>query len=279
MKKQYRPNYILYLLRFIGFWGISFVVWPTMELQLKLAGEKGRDRVTRRWAKWWCYLVAQNNGYEVEVRGKLPPQGTLIVANHVSYADIVALNSVIACCFVAKAEIAKWPLLGHFTKLGNSVFVSRRRSDKALRDQSRMLSERLEKGNTCAVFAEGTTGDGNEVLPFKSALLQPVIDAQCQVTPVAIHWHTENPRLDVQEDIAYWRDTHDMLSHSVRHFGKNSKKVTICFGDQIDPDGLDRKTLAQKAYDTVKTMFDVVKEELTRKGAQQDERVSGINSY
>ena len=92
----------------------------------------------------------------------------LFVSNHVSYTDITVLGSLIVGSFIAKAEVAGWPLFGWLAKLQRTVFVDRRvRSTAAQRDA---MTRRLAAGDALILFPEGTSGDGNRVLPFKSAL-------------------------------------------------------------------------------------------------------------
>lgn len=118
---------------------------------------------------WYYRATARIVGLKIIVRGKQStdkPQ--LVVANHISYFDIVVLGSQVAGDFVAKADIAKWPVFGIMAKAGRSVFIDRRRSatDNA-RDQ---IQERLDSGDTLIMFPESTSGDGNTMKAFKSAL-------------------------------------------------------------------------------------------------------------
>jgi lyso-ornithine lipid O-acyltransferase len=93
---------------------------------------------------------------------------TLFVSNHISYVDIEVLGALIEGCFVAKSEVASWPLFGWLAKLQRTVFIDRRtRSTMAQRDAIR---RRLDAGDSLILFPEGTSGDGTHVLPFKSAL-------------------------------------------------------------------------------------------------------------
>lgn len=112
----------------------------------------------------------------------------LVVSNHVSYFDIITLGSLIAGDFIAKADIAKWPIFGVMAKAGRSVFIDRRRSATSnARDQ---IQERLDAGDTLIMFPESTSGDGNHVKTFKSALFtvaeRHVTDAQGQTHNVTV---------------------------------------------------------------------------------------------
>lgn len=118
---------------------------------------------------WYHRQVCRIAGIRVERRGRQSREHpTLYVINHVSYLDIEVIGSIIRGSFVAKAEVAKWPLFGLLAKLQRSVFVERRAPKTAeTRDE---MSKRLEAGESLMLFAEGTSSDGNRVLPFKSAL-------------------------------------------------------------------------------------------------------------
>ncbi len=108
-------------------------------------------------------------GIRVEVRGEMSQaHPTLFVCNHVSYFDIPVIGSLIAGCFVAKEEVATWPVFGILAKLQRTVFIERNaRRAAAHRNE---LQERLERGDNLILFPEGTSSDGSRVLPFKSSL-------------------------------------------------------------------------------------------------------------
>jgi len=119
---------------------------------------------------------------------------TLFVSNHTSYLDITVLGALIPGSFVAKAEVAKWPLYGWLAKLQRTVFVDRKRNTSHLqRDQ---LQQRLVAGDNLVLFPEGTSNDGNRVLPFRSALLSvaetPLPNVSLTVQPVSVAYVTLN---------------------------------------------------------------------------------------
>lgn len=124
-----------------------------------------RKRLPLWYHRCCCWIL----GLRVERRGlQSVRHPTLYVSNHASYFDIEALGSLIAGSFVAKREVANWPLFGWLAKLQGSVFIERRGKQAAAhRDE---MGARLEAGDDLILFAEGTSGDGNRVLPFKSAL-------------------------------------------------------------------------------------------------------------
>ena len=139
--------------------------------------------------RWYYRVSAKIVGLKIIVRGvqsSAKPQ--LVVSNHVSYFDIVVIGSQVAGDFVAKADIAKWPVFGIMAKAGRSVFIDRSRGAAGeARDQ---IQERLDGGDTLIMFPESTSGDGNRVKAFKSALFtvaeRHVIDAQGQARNVTV---------------------------------------------------------------------------------------------
>jgi len=116
-------------------------------------------------------ILARLFGLRVTVIGSpVQDRGVLMVANHTGYFDILILSSILRVSFVAKSEVKRWPLFGILAQLQESVFVERKKRSQAgeARDQIR---ERLRAGDCLVLFPEGTSTDGNRVLPFKSALM------------------------------------------------------------------------------------------------------------
>jgi 1-acyl-sn-glycerol-3-phosphate acyltransferase len=171
----------------------TFIGIPWQSLSLRL-GLKRRKTFPNRYHKFLCRLF----GIRVTVIGKpVQDRGVLMAANHTSYFDILVLSSVARVSFVARADVANWPLFGTLAKLQETVFVERTRRSQAgeARDHIR---ERLVQGDALVLFPEGTSNDGNRVLQFKSALMGAVeveLDTDAQgharhvpVQPVAVSY-------------------------------------------------------------------------------------------
>lgn len=118
---------------------------------------------------WYYRTLCRLIGLRVVVRGaQSDARPRLVVCNHISYFDIVALGAVIPGDFIAKADIAGWPFFGWMAKAGQTIFIDRRRSATSqARDQ---IQERLDAGDTLIMFPEATSNDGNYMKPFKTAL-------------------------------------------------------------------------------------------------------------
>jgi len=114
-------------------------------------------------------FMARVLGFQINVRGKpCTTQPLLLVCNHISYLDIVAVGAVAKGEFIARGDMADWPFFGLMAKAGRTVFIDRRRSSTtAARDQ---IQSRMTPNSTLIMFPESTSGDGNHILPFKSAL-------------------------------------------------------------------------------------------------------------
>jgi len=146
-----------------------YCAWTAGLMPVQLAGLVLRRRWTSTlpvfYHRWCCRIL----GFRIQVIGTpTSERPVLYAANHISYTDITVLGSVIPGSFIAKSEVARWPFFGWLAKLQRSVFVDRRvRSTVAQRE---LIGKRLADGDALILFPEGTSGDGNRVRPFKSAL-------------------------------------------------------------------------------------------------------------
>ncbi len=184
--------------------------------------------------QWYHRQVCRIAGIKVERRGRQSREHpTLYVINHVSYLDIEVIGSLIRGSFVAKAEVAKWPLFGLLAKLQRSVFVERRAPKTAeTRDE---MGKRLEDGESLMLFAEGTSSDGNRVLPFKSALFS-VAERQPHGKPLTVQAvSVAYAKLDGLPMGRYlrpyfaWYGDMDLFSHIWSAFGIGRVSVVVEF--------------------------------------------------
>jgi 1-acyl-sn-glycerol-3-phosphate acyltransferase len=151
------------------------------------------------WLQRWCRRVLRILGVAPYVQGA--PQAGVIVANHLSYLDILLFGSATPCVFVAKSEIRRWPLLGWLAAGAGTLFIDRNQRSQAHAVGERML-EVLRQGISIVFFPEGTTTDGSEVLRFHSSLFEYAVRAQVPVTSACVSY--ASPEASVGEDICYW---------------------------------------------------------------------------
>ena len=166
----------------------------------------------------------------------------MFVANHVSWIDIYAINSVRAVRFVAKAEIRRWPIFGWLAYQVNTLFTDRERRQEAGR-MVEVTADSLRTGDCLCFFPEGATTDGTELKAFKSSLMQAAINAQARIWPVAIRYPNENGKPDTELSYANVN-----LFDSVRKvLAQQAPVVELHFGQPIDAAGQDRRHLSAEA--------------------------------
>ena len=157
--------------------GIVLLRFP----HLDAAGRQARIR-------WWAVGLLRCLGIALHVRGEPAPGAKLIVANHVSWLDIMAIHA--ACPqarFVSKADVRHWPLVGRLVDSAGTLYLERERKRDAMRVVHQM-AEALSAGDTVAIFPEGTTADGRTLLPFHANLLQAAVATGAPAQPVAIRF-------------------------------------------------------------------------------------------
>lgn len=175
---------------------IAAVVWPTSARRARL-----RDRAMHGWSRW----VVRALGIRVVVDGALPPRTGLLVSNHVSYVDIPVLASIAPMSFLAKSEVATWPVLGFLARTVGVQFVVR--SDKrGLPEAERRLHDEVQRGHAVAFFPEGTSSDGEAVLPFRPALLEQAAQQGLPVLHAAIRYTTPDGSPPARLSVAWWGD-------------------------------------------------------------------------
>ncbi len=203
----------------------------------------------------WAGALLRILRVDVSVRGEPPRQwvnGILIASNHVSWLDIYLLHSLLPARFVSKAEVRGWPLIGWLAEAAGTVFLVRERKADAMR-VNQVMAEHLRQGDCLALFPEGTTSDGSDLLPFYPSLFQPAVDAGAQVWPVYIRY------LDADgqpcADAAYYDDISlgSSLMKIARHGGICGE---VCFLPPIDAAGLSRRALAQAAEAAIRARLD-----------------------
>ena len=197
-------------------------------LRLVAAGNRldahARARITHEWGLALCRAC----GIRVEIDGELPAGGALLVSNHRSYADIAVLASCSPLSFVAKSEVAAWPILGWASRRAGTIFV-RREDARSGAVALRALRKLRAAGVTMVVFPEGTTLGPPGIGPLQLGIFRLAARARTSVVPVAIEY--ERP-----EDA--WTEPGDasFAPHFVKCFARPTVTVRVRFGPALHGD-------------------------------------------
>lgn len=208
---------------------------------------------SRRFPIWYHGVCLKIIGIEVVTQGQpSPARPCLFVANHASYLDIPVLGSQIETCFVAKKEVANWPLFGLLAKLQRSLFIDRR-MNKAGEGQS-ALEQRLLGGERIVLFPEGTSSDGTRVLPFKRALFELPTAPGFVIQPVTIVCSAVNgvPSDRVDRQGYAWFGDMTLVPHLWKFCQRRSTQVRVTFHEPLNRSAFtDRAALAAAAEEAV----------------------------
>jgi 1-acyl-sn-glycerol-3-phosphate acyltransferase len=223
---------------------LSAVVWTVLAVpvQAVLVRLPGQGKVS--WACFYHGLLCRLIGLDVRVVGTPAPQGAVLhLSNHSSWLDILVLGSVLRGCFVAKAEVGQWPVVGTIARLGRTVFVSRTRGSTGR--EADAMRTRLGAGDSLILFPEGTSNDGTRVLPFRSAFLATA-DAARMIQPVSIVYDRLGglPACRRDRPLFAWYGDMELASHFWRLARRGGARATVVLHEPFPPATLpDRKAL------------------------------------
>jgi 1-acyl-sn-glycerol-3-phosphate acyltransferase len=191
----------------------------------------------------WSRQLLDALGVRLRTAGT-PPAAGLFVSNHISWLDIYAINALAPTAFVSKDDVRGWPVIGWFSKHTETIFIERGSRNAAMRTKEAVV-EKLRCRTRVGVYPEGTTGDGDGVLPFHSALFQSSIDAGVAVVPVALRYTGRDGK--PSQIAAYVGDT--TLWQCLRAIvAASGLTVHVAFLPVLDPAGHDRRQLAHRAH-------------------------------
>jgi 1-acyl-sn-glycerol-3-phosphate acyltransferase len=234
---------------------------PLMPVQLVFLATG--SRYARTFPHWYHRQVCRIVGIRLHIDGEVAEeQGVLLISNHVSWLDITVLSAVVPVSFVAKQEVASWPFVSWLAKLQRSVFVDRMRRDQVGHRANEIL-RRLQSGDHVVLFAEGTSSDGNSVVPFKTALFAAVkpiggalMGANVSAQTLALTYTKLYglPLCRRGRPVVAWYGDMDMASHAWKLLGLGPLDVYIRIGPPVPLDQFpDRKALARYAEEKVRS--------------------------
>lgn len=220
-----------------GFW-LIYVRFPQLQ-------PSHREAAVQAWAQRMLALW----GIRLEVVGEPPHSGpVLVVANHISWLDILVLHAARYCRFVSKSDVKHWPLIGALAKGSGTLFIERASRRDAMRVVHHM-ADALRAGEVVAVFPEGTTSDGIHLLPFHANLIQAAISAEAPVVPVALRFVDT---LSGQTSLAPCYIGDDTLVASLwRTLRTPSITAIVSYGEPEHSGARDRRAWARDLHHTI----------------------------
>jgi lyso-ornithine lipid O-acyltransferase len=241
------------LVLFVFFVAISCAfVWQGVSVYFKC---RRRKTFPPKFHHFWCRLFGIR---VIRIGEPVKADGLLIVANHTSYLDIPILGSTTPMSFIARHDVARWPIVGIMVNLQESVLVERKRRDKTGLQRD-AIRERLEEGDTIAIFAEGTTSDNNRVLPFKTSLFGAAVGKTAEdkiflVQPVSITYAGLHGMPISRGDRHYfaWTGDSTLVPHIWEMVKAGPLDVVVEFHPPIAAAGGDRKGASQAAEAAVR---------------------------
>ncbi len=242
---------------------LLFFLTTLLTVLLVAAGNFLLAIFNRRWTviwknyiiKSWAWVTGFILGLRLERRGEPPSPPFFLVANHLSYLDVVLLWRYLDATFVAKSEIKSWPFFGWGTRTLGVLFIDRELKRDVHR-MNRRISESISNEQGVIIFPEGTSTGGEQVLSFNAPLLQYPADEQMPVSFASLSYETTNPDYPAHLNICWWGDM-AFFSHFWNLLKLKRIKAAITFGDHSIVEA-DRKRLARKLHDAVKSEFSPV---------------------
>jgi 1-acyl-sn-glycerol-3-phosphate acyltransferase len=213
--------------------------------------KNGKEPLAHRTIRLWSTMLLRIFGFRSLRFGKPLADPVLFVANHTSWLDIELLHSQRAACFVAKAEIASWPLVGWMAARGGTIF-HRRGSNHSLASVMALMVERLREGRSVAVFPEGGTGHNGVLRVFHARIFQAALDAEVPVQPVALRFARQGRRVID----AGFRDDETFMGNFLRLLGEPPLDVEVHFLEPVPVSEDGRRRMAEASRERIALALD-----------------------
>jgi 1-acyl-sn-glycerol-3-phosphate acyltransferase len=223
-------------------WGLAIAT-----LFFPLAPRASRLAVRGRWAR----NMLEGIGIELRIEGAPVASGAMLLANHISWLDVLVIASLTPAMFVAKSEVRSWPAIGWLAARAETLFV-RRASGRSLLEVKNRIAGLLLEGRSVALFPEATTSEGETVLPFRSGMLQAAVDGDRPVQAIALAYRDEH---DGRSAAAAFVDGTSLWRSILAVCAAGRITACVVVAAPLAPAGRTRKTLARQARSAVAAML------------------------
>jgi len=245
---------------FLSLWVVFFVLVAIVHLWISILGLPNRWKILSRLNRNYTLLLRLILNIKVTIagdEGQLERGGYVIIANHVSYVDGIVLGSIFPIVFVSKREVKKWPIVGQWNVLCGTIFINRQRK-KEVGALVREMTRKLRQEANILLFPEGTSTNGEKMLPFQTAPLAAPLRSRSIIVPVTLAYTTidEQPVTAVNRDFVYWYGDMDFVTHFWDLLGRRGVEVLVTLQPKIEcfryaDNSAGRKKLAEDCYNRV----------------------------
>jgi lyso-ornithine lipid O-acyltransferase len=251
---------LLKLAAFLSLWVVFFVLVAIVHLWISILGLPNRWKILSRLNRNYTLLLRLILNIKVTIagdEGQLERGGYVIIANHVSYVDGIVLGSIFPIVFVSKREVKKWPIVGQWNVLCGTIFINRQRKNE-VGALVREMTRKLRQEANILLFPEGTSTNGEKMLPFQTVPLAAPLRSRSIIVPVTLAYTTidEQPVTAVNRDFVYWYGDMDFVTHFWNLLGRRGVEVLVTLQPKIEcfryaDNSAGRKKLAEDCYNRV----------------------------
>jgi 1-acyl-sn-glycerol-3-phosphate acyltransferase len=266
----------------LSLWACFFGLVGLAHLWVSVLRLPNRWKIISRLSRSFTFLVRAILNIKVTVVGKegqLESGGYVIIGNHVSYVDGIVLGSMFPIVFVSKREVKRWPMIGRWNTLCGTIFINRRRKD-LVAVLVKEMRQKLKQEANILLFAEGTSTNGERILPFQTAPFAAPLRNRSIIMPVSLTYKSieDEPVTVANRDLVYWYGDMDFLPHFWKLLSLRSIEVIVTVQPKIEcfrypGNSAGRKRLAADCYDRVFGRF--IDDDLMR---DEEDEITGGDS-
>ena len=251
---------LLKLAAFLSLWVVFFALVTIVHLWISVLGLPNRWKIISRLNRNYTLLLRLILNIRVTVtgdEGQLERGGYVIIANHVGYVDGIVLGSIFPILFVSKREVKSWPIVGQWNVLCGTIFINRQRKVQVA-SLIRQMTRKLKQEANLLLFPEGTSTNGEEILPFQTVPLAAPLRNRSIIVPVTVTYKTidDQPVTTANRDSVYWYGDMEFVTHFWNLLALREIEVLVTIQPKIDcfrysDNSVGRKKLAEDCYNQV----------------------------
>lgn len=251
---------LLKLAAFLSLWVVFFALVAIVHLWISVLGLPNRWKIISRLNRNYTLLLRLILNIKVSVtgdEGQLERGGYVIIANHVSYVDGIVLGSIFPIIFVSKREVKSWPIIGQWNVLCGTIFINRQRKIQVA-SLIRQMTRKLKQEANLLLFPEGTSTNGEGILPFQTVPLAAPLRNRSIIVPVTVTYKTidDQPVTTANRDSVYWYGDMEFVTHFWNLLALREIEVLVTIQPKIEcfrysDNSVGRKKLAKDCYDRV----------------------------